>query len=389
VPRRPSDRRLAWGDGWVEERTLPSGVVRHVARWREPESDRKPSKAFATRVEAEAFLRGVSDRIASGRYVEPSRLTVAELVERWIERSVPRWSQATAAAYDQRLRHLIRPHIGTVRCGDLDAPRVQAWIDTLVRRKVAASTIRSAHSVLDQTYQEAVRLGIVERNPADGVQLPSKRKPPRNVWTADEARRAVAYFADDPQWSAAIRLQLATAMRPGEVAALRWADVDLPRGRLAVRRTITRDRDHHVIIGDTPKNGRTRTIALPDAVVEALTRWRKVLLERRLAAVSWVDQDLVFPNECGGVLSQPAWQRRLDWVHEQTGVKRLHPHELRHTGATLMLERGVHPKIVSEILGHASIQITLDVYSHVSVDLQRQAIDALAGDLFGSERTGT
>lgn len=382
MPRKGTgnDRRLKYGDGWIEPRANRAGEPRFLARWEvvAPDGTReRRSKQFLTEADAEAFLRETADAISNGTYVAPEKMTVCELVAAYLERGAYEWKPSTLATYRQRAKAIIEPYLGTVRAVDLKAPRVQHWVDQLVKAKLAANTIDGAVRVLNGTYDDAVRLGIVTVNPVTGTRRPSLRQAPVEVWSADEEKRVLASVGDDPMWEAAYRLALATGVRPGELRVVRWSDLDLEKRVLTVRRSMTKDVDGHQVIGATTKTGRSRAIAFGEKTARALAVWRKEQVRIRLAAERWDDGDLVFSTAFGKLVAQNHWQDRHAKVIADASVKAITLHGMRHTFATRMLERGVHPKIVSEMLGHANIQTTLDLYSHVSPDLQRMAADAL------------
>lgn len=384
-------RRLKWGDGWIEARTTPTGAERHQARW----PDRTPkglvwrAKTFETADQAEAHLRGVADAKARGSYVEPEKLTVSDMVADYLTRGAYEWKPSSLATYRQRAKAIVLPDLGECLVTALTAPRVQHWVDGLVRRKLAANTIDGAVRVLNGAYRDAVRLGIVAANPVTGTRRPMLRQAPVEVWSAEEERRVLAAVNGDAMWEAAYRVALATGVRPGELRVLRWKDIDLEKRVLTVRRTMTKDEAGHQVIGDTTKTGRTRAIAFGEKTAKALTVWRKEQLAQRLAAAAWHDGDLIFATATGRLVTQRHWQGQQAAVIAAAGVTTITLHGIRHTFATRMLERGVHPKIVSEMLGHANIQTTLDLYSHVSEDLQRLAADALDASLDDAVDTTT
>jgi len=169
-------------------------------------------------------------------------------------------------------------------------------------------------------------------------------------------------------------------MRPGELRALRWGDVDLARALVVVRRTMTLDRQGRSIVGETTKTGRPRPIALAPLVVAALGWWR--------AMQPATAGEHVFDRGSGGPLPLTTWQDRHERLIRETGVRRITLHELRHTFATLMLERGVHLQIVAEIMGHSSLTMT-QRYGHVTVALQQATVETFADSLFPASHATT
>ncbi len=178
-------------------------------------------------------------------------------------------------------------------------------------------------------------------------------------------------------------LAVTTGMRLGELLALRWANVDLPNHRLSIRGTLTRGEDG-LAVTET-KSGRARVVLLTAAAVDALHPHRTAQAAERLrAGTAWSDLDFVFTNELGRPLDPSNVRlRSFRPAVERAGLPRIRFHDLRHTAATLMLGEGVHPKVVSEMLGHAQIGITLDLYSHVTPTMQEAAVQALEALLGG------
>jgi len=190
--------------------------------------------------------------------------------------------------------------------------------------------------------------------------------------------------AEGDEQEALWRLALLTGMRRGEILGLCWADVDLERGSLAVRRTLIREEGGKWAYG-TPKTAKgRRQIALPPSGVDSLRRHRVRQLEHRLALGEiYQENDIVFANGIG----EPLHPNTLTWRYKRliahAGVQAIRFHDLRHTSASLMLQNGEHPKVVQERLGHANIAITLDLYSHLTNDMQRDAaqrLDTLIGE---------
>lgn len=379
---------MKWGEGCIQERTLSDGKVVIQARWVEPRPGRDPvrrGRTFDSRDAAEDHLRDLFRKKRDGRYAAPSDATVAELVAEWLDRGAGRWKPATSSTYRQRAAIHVLPALGRERAGMLTAHRVQRWVDGLVRAGLDASTIDGAHRVLSSALREAVQLGVIPANPAAGVRKPPVRLKEPRTWTLPDIARVVAALAAEPMWSALYRLALTTGMRPGEIRALKWADLDADAGTLTVRRTITKDADGHVVIGSTTKTGKARVLSLPPAVLRSLAAWRAEQTRRRLAAETWHAEGLVFDRGDGRYLPLTSWQHRHDLLTAAAEVPRITFHQMRHTSATLAMEAGEHPLIVSQRLGHRSVQITLDVYTHVSRKTHQTAAAALDDYLFGKD----
>jgi integrase len=316
--------------------------------------------------------------VEAGAFVVASKETVGEFLDRWLAASTPGWSEATIALYRGVIKNRLKPYLGGIRLDRLDALTIQDAYAKLTTAGYAPNTVLATHSVLDQALDRAVVWRMLPHNPTTGVTLPAAPRPTPEVWTAEEAAAFLASAHDDrfaPIW----RLGLDSGMRMGEMLALTWRDVDLKSGIVAVRRTVTRAIDHGWKIGEIPKTASSRrSIPLREATVAALRKQRVRQAELRLAGGDrWANLDLVFSRDNGEWIDPVVVRDAFDRAVERARVPPLTPHGMRHTMATLLLAAGVHPKIVQERLGHKSIKITLDRYSHVSMTMQQDAVRAL------------
>lgn len=388
MPRARNRTGLSFGEGTIQERVLVDGSVRYRARWwdtfpGEPTICR--SKTFATKDAAEDHLREVIRTKRDHRYRSPSTMTVNDLVSEYIERASTRISERTKLTYLNRAASMIAPSIGSHKVEGLTPLDLQRWIDGLSRKGFAASTIHAAVAVMMGALREAAMLGITDRHLGAGVRRPTIRRDEPATWTEAEVKRVLRSVSGDLRFDALYHVAIATGMRPGELRALQWADVDLERGILRVRRTITKDTTGTEISATRTKTGKGRAIALAPAIVEKL-RWHRARQnERRLASDRWHNLDLVFDRGDGHWLYQGHWRKRQIALCEEAGVPFVTAHGLRHSSASLEIAAGTPIKIVSERLGHASVAMTLDIYQHVSPDMQRAAADALADRLFSDE----
>jgi integrase len=250
--------------------------------------------------------------------------------------------------------------------------------------------------VLHKALADAVEEGRLIRNVAAvgtvRKRLPKHQRPEHRTWTAAELARFLDHLdrTNDPLYPAVV-LAATTGLRRGEVLGLRWADVDLDRGRAAIRQTLGAVRDpdadsgtHRPTFG-TPKTSRgERTVPLPAQTVAALRAHRKRQLQERLVVgPDYTDQGLVFAEPDGNPIHPDRFARQFRARLAAADVPAIRFHDLRHTWATLALQAGVHPKVVQEVLGHSSIAITLGTYSHVIPSMQEQAADTVAALVFG------
>lgn len=225
-------------------------------------------------------------------------------------------------------------------------------------------TVRYIHTTLHKALEAAVMDGLIPRNVASTVKAPCPRGPEIRPLSQEQARKFLEVARED-RFYALYVLALHCGLREGELLGLKWEDVDLEGGTLQVRRTLSETRTGHKF--ELPKNGKGRSIKLSRRAVEALRSHRRRQNEERLRVGSlWQDNDLVFPTTTGTTMrATNLLGRHFKPLLEKAGLPAVRLHDLRHTCATILLVAGKHPKYVQELLGHASISITLDIYSHV------------------------
>jgi integrase len=243
-------------------------------------------------------------------------------------------------------------------------------------------TTRNIHAVLRRALTQGLRWGVVSRNVATLVDLPRvDRDEVRGLSPAD-ARTVITAVAGD-RIEPLVLLSLSTGLRQGEALGLRWQDVDLEAGTVRVRHSLQRmpGRGVELVEPKTPRS--RRTLALPTSTANALREHRKSQLQERLWAGSrWQEADFVFTTSIGTPMIGSDLTRRFQALLRAAGLPPMRFHDLRHGAASLLLAQGVHPRVVMEMLGHSTITLTMNVYSHVIPDLQREAatkMEALLG----------
>lgn len=351
------------------------------AKWETRGTDGKRkhhSKTFRTKKEADAFLIQRQQEVNEGTHIVASKETVAAYLERWLVAYAPTWSESTLGQYRTTVRVRITPAIGAIPLAKLDALTLQTFYAGLTAR-YAPATVRATHALLDVALTRAVSWHLISRNPADNATLPAVPRPAAAVWSANECATFLAATSKH-RFASLWRLALDSGMRIGEILALNWRDVDLDSATIAVSRTLTRDANGRFKIGSVTKTrASNRSIIISSSTVAALRAYRAKQSQRKLLlGPRWQDQGLVFDRGNGDVLD-PAVVRQsfLRALDRNPSLPRITLHGMRHTMATILLAAGVNPKIVQERLGHTSIQMTLDRYSHVTVGMQSHAAQLL------------
>lgn len=365
--------------GTVIKRGSKWAVVIDLGRDQNGKRIRKWHSGFATKRAAESARVDLLASVAQGLYVAPSRTTLGEWLAGWLENR-QNIADTTRDAYRWDLRRL--EPLAPVKLRGLTPAMIADHYATL---DVAPKTIRNTHATLHKALSDAVRQGLLARNPADHVELPRVERADTETWSADELARFLTHAADHRLYAAWV-LVCSTGMRRSEVLGVRWQHIDLGAGRVAVVDTVVPVQNTPVLrLGETKSRRSRRVIALDATTVAVLREHRRRQNEERLRAGSaWADLGLAFTNELGEIVNPVWFTRTTKKLATEAGVPPLTPHRAaRHTWATLALSSGVHPKVVQERLGHATIATTLDRYSHVIEGMDRDAAETVAALIAG------
>jgi integrase len=349
-----------------------------------------------TRKQAERALRELLGQKDSGTLTKTTRESAETYVTRWLDV----WCKGqvrerTLASYRWLLKQYVFPVLGTRKLAQLQPDELRALYQAMAERDLSSRTIRYTHAVIRQALQKAVDLNLLVRNPADLARPPKGVTTERrelNVITPDQTGKFLDAARRD-RWYALWLLLLTSGLRPGEALGLKWPDLDGNKVRV-VRSLVPGKRGAWAL--SEPKTERSRrTVALPETTVKALKEHRKRQAEEKLkAGEHYRDHGLIFAMPDG----EPPNYRGLVLSHFKPILTRaklpstLRVYDLRHSTATLLLVAGEHPKVVSERLGHSSITMTLDTYSHVLPDLQERAaarLEALLSPKPGSASAST
>jgi len=341
---------------------------------------------FRTKKAAQTALNEALADTQRGSYSPPSRTTVREFLDEWHEGAQHELALTAWTNYGQIIRRNINPYLGSKRLTDLSPLDIKRWHGKLLDdgrqdgKPLAVASVKLAHRILRRALADAVRWNLIVNNPAAATRVPKGEPKEMVVWSAVEARRFLDAVAEERLvglWT----LALHTGLRRGELAGLRWRDIDLDAGTLTVAQQ--RTTANYTVVITTPKAKSQRQLLLAPATVAALRAHLNRQRQERLAlGPGWTDSGYVFVDEAGVEIHPQRFTKLFDEVLKRTGAPKIRLHDLRHTMASLALEAGVHPKVVQEQLGHSAIAVTLDTYSHVPQAVRRDSADKIAG-LFG------
>lgn len=377
-------RRRGNGEGSIT-RHKKSGLWMARYTVETPTGPKRQTIYAETRKEAaEKLARALADR-ADGIVFDDKNLTLGEYLDRWLFDAVRGTVRESTYSRDKYLvTNHVKPSIGRVKLKNVNALHLQRLYRERLDSGLSGSTVQKIHHVLHKALTQAMRWDLIPRNPADAVKAPTPTPKEMHPLSVLEARQLLEAARGD-RLEALYVLAIHTGMRRGELLALKWADVDLDLTTVRVRRKLTRGEDGRgYVVGAATKSGKGRHVQLTPHAVEALKRHRARQAKEKLKVGGlYRDQDLVFAGEGGNPINPSNLRNRsFKPLLERAGLPRITFHDLRHTCASLLFQRNVHPKFVQELLGHASVAITLDTYCHMLPGMGSEAADAI-GEALG------
>ena len=380
-------RRRGNGEGTISQRS----DGRWQARVTLPDGARKTVYA-RTRTEASRELTAIRRSLDIGMPVRrDERMPLSAYLADWMARLRPTVKPLTWQRYQELLRG-VPETMGRTALAKLTPSQVDRLYADRLAAGLSPTTVHQLHSVLHHALGDGVRKGMIARNVCDLVDAPRPNRAQVQALTAEQALRFLAAAAHD-RLDALYVLALTTGMRQGELLALHWADVDLDKGVLQVRGTLHRvpgvsvsetGEKSGLVISDPKTSHSRRPVRLSALAVDALRAHRARQNEERLVlGEAWHDLDLVFTNSIGRPCeARNVTRKSYKPLLERAGLPYVKFHALRHSAASLLLAQGIHPAIVMQMLGHSTISMTVDTYSHVTLDMQQPAADAM-DRLFG------
>jgi integrase len=366
----PKHRRRLRGEGTIVHRK----DGRFVARVEIAPLNGKRRQRFAyarTRQDAIVALERLRAQVAKDGAAKANPGTVGAFFTRWLEQSVkPRVRVSTYKWYEQAYRVHIKPYWHDTPLERIDHHALADLYHTLEQEGVSPRGRQRIHATLRRAFGQAERWDLIDKNPTRLVDAPRYRAPQIHALTLDQIGAFLAACRDD-RLEALYTLAVYCGLRQGELFGLQWDDLDLAAGELRVRRTIS-DSSGKLEAVEPKTRGSRRVIVLPKPVLSALVAHRK-----KSHSPLWV-----FTDSEGNLLRRSNLERRSFFpLLERAGLPRIRFHDLRHSAATMLLSMGVHPKVVAEMLGHARVTMTMDVYAHVLPSMQRGAIDLVNREL--------
>lgn len=356
---------------WVAQVRLENGKMKQ--RYFKPDQEK----------EARVVLRKMLHEQEQGTLPIGRDQTLKAYLEQWLEQ-VHKLSTIRISTYNMYriviYKHII-PMLGHIQLQKLTPQQVQVFYTRKLDEGLSPKRVRGFHSVLHSALENAVRWNLVGRNVCDLVTPPVPQRHEMQPLTTEQAQRLLQ-AAHEYKLETLLTVAIATGMRRGELLGLHWQDIDFNEGCLRVQRTVGRIGKFGVVVSEPKTKRSRRKITLPGFVIEALRQHQeRQQVMREKAGTQWRNKDVVFCNMYGDYLSTANLQIDFKRLLQRAELPNIRFHDLRHTTASFLAKLNVHPKVVQEILGHSTISMTLDIYSHLFPSTHQEAMSKL-DDLF-------
>ena len=335
----------------------------------------KTKNTFSTKKEAELACSEAIAELAQGKSLNRS-MTFGQFATYWLESKEGTVQDDTFAGYHARIKTYLIPYFKSVKLEDIDEIMIRKWLKHLNTKLKSTGHIADIFKFMRQMMQKAMKKRIINYNPFDDLETPKSERKKMEVWSSDDIHR---FFdkAKESVYFIPIYLAVVTGMRQSEILGLKWDAINFDNNTISVLRTLSVKT--RKLKESTKNESSKRSVAITNDIAEVLKKHRiKQNKQRLLLGSAWKEPDLVCTTEVGTVIRARNLLRALYHFQERAGVKKITFHEIRHSHATMLLEAGVETPIVSERLGHKSIDITIDIYSHVLPNMQQKAAEKIS-----------
>ncbi|WAM35592.1 tyrosine-type recombinase/integrase [Caldicellulosiruptor acetigenus] len=314
-------------------------------------------------------------------YNPSSKISLGDWLDIWMNQFLKiRIRQTTYDNYTLLIRVYIKPHLGHICLDELTPLDIQQFYNKLLNEGFSAKTVKNVHIVIHSALKQAAKCGYINQNVSEAVSLPKVERPEINTLSAEQVTIFLQAAKDDPLYPAFL-LELYTGLRRGELLGLKWDDIDFNNCTIHVQRSLVRvyDQAHKTKLVLQPPKTKAgyRVIPIPNFVADTLKELYNKHQAIKQQQPDYNSLNLVFVTTQGTPIDPRNFERKFKQLLKKANLPNIRLHDLRHTVATLLLQQNVHPKIVQEILGHRDISTTLDIYSHVNLELKKQATNCL------------
>lgn len=334
-----------------------------------------------TKKEVKAAIHEIKSQMNNGTYTEPRKIPFSELAELWLNQRKHKVRHSTFKTYRQVLQTNILPYLKDAKLQKINQSKLETFIDEQYEKGYSMNYVAKQIAILKQIFNFAVEKGFLNsnQNPAAKLKKQEQKNTVTSVWNDEQVKTFLKTARNSPYYAAYL-IALSTGLRKGEILGLRWDVIDFSKNRIFVNQILTND--GLKIENNTKTKGSLRSVTVSKEVIDELRVLKKEFDEKeKIFKGAFTENNLVVSSNKGTPVNPRNIGRNMDNLIEKSGLHRITFHSLRHTHATLLMEKGVNMKVVSERLGHTDIRTTINRYTHVAETLQEEAAEKL-GELF-------
>jgi len=333
----------------------------------------------ATRKECQEWIKQTNRKLDDGLTYKGTKTTVEDFCQAWLVMKKTSLRPYTYKQYQQIITDYIAPALGKILLMDLAAQQIQEMYNANVEKGVGLRTIEYIHSVFRGCLNHAVRVNLLQKNPALATNPPKPDPEEIAIFNEDQIQTFIlAAQSLQPENYPFYQLAITTGMRRAEILGLKWEDLDWIRRRLVVKRQLKRSKERGFFFAPPKTRAGSRTIVLGENTMAILKAHHQVWLERREHFdPAWAEEDLMFSEEDGSPLRYRRVYSHFKALLEEAALPDIRFHDLRHTAASQMLINGVDILTVTKRLGHAKSSVTLDIYGHITPGVQEKAASVM------------
>jgi integrase len=342
----------------------------------------KTKRGFATKKDAEKAYNEFMSEFQKGIYIDSKNMTMKDLVEEWLEFKRNKLRPTTYRQRDVICKRWIIPFLGHLKLDQVKILHGQSFMTHLLKH-LSPATANTIFSVTSSILNRAVQLEYIHKNPFSHIDRAKEKKKEIDTWSFEELQKFLQFVKEQNNLHYGIfAIAALTGMRKGEVLGLREKDVDFEKKRISVLKSVSEVKGK-VYLSDVKTSKSRRSISLDNqtiAIINSQIKHNK-LMKLRFGSSYQNEENIIFAQPNGALCRPTGLNKPFKRYAKEAGVPIISPHGLRHTHATLLLKMGIHTKIISERLGHAQVNITLDTYSHVLDDMQEEVSQILSENL--------
>ncbi|MGG1617794.1 tyrosine-type recombinase/integrase [Paenibacillus sp. NRS-1782] len=384
---------MAQGSVKLDKKTGLYYYVVDVGKKGEPRKQKK-ERGFKKKKDAQDALTDLLNQVNKGDYIEPSKIKFTDyMLDVWIVEKVQNKliTRLTAKNYRSCIVAHMAPFFKDTTLGELNSSDIKKFVKHVKSKKLdddegyADSYVQRIFDITAYSLNYAIKSELIRDNPAKKLDRPRRTKKKLSIWSIEQIQKFLGSLKDNKHYIIFF-LAIHTGMRQGEILGLPWRNIDFINKRIMITQTLEHD-GKRIKQGAKTTSG-VRSIGVSDEIIEVLRQRHEVVNnDKLLAGDMYVDNDLVCCTNLGKPIFPTTLTRLMQRTIKELELPHIRFHDLRHTAASLMLSIGVHPKVVSEILGHSSVSITLDTYSHLLMNMQSDATQGLSSLLSKKEET--